>query len=329
MLRQEMWSWSASYCPLGDVHLGRAFISGVASGRHGWREQLVLQQFEAELEEAVVSGRCLKQVGDLFHAFWFQGAKELVLAVTEIVKSKARRLKPGQYFVFIGGNHDESKNLEKVSAFQLFAQLLEGMPGVYVVRKDPFELDGTLYVPYNPFKAPAAQLQPYVEEERWFDEVVGHWDLIEIGNAEQLLPFDQLIQITNTVINGHDHNPRLLEWSDAFRILNTGSMQPYSHGEDATGEWYVTLTPAEIAADPDLCRDRFVRVKLAKGETFDPTAIDAVAVTFMRDDQTEEDRVVDIDAIFDMGQVFNEAFAAVDPLTRDAVKQMLAEARGV
>src|SRR3546814_20896947 len=68
-----------------------------------------------------------------------------------------------------------------------------------------------------------------------------------------------------TIYSGHYHLPGEYE-VDGHTVVCTGSMEPYSHAEDPSGDLYVTLTLAELEARDDL-HDKCVRVLLDRKST--------------------------------------------------------------
>ncbi len=316
---------------LGDVHLGKVFRTGVTPDRRGQREDSVFRDFEAHLRSAIQEGRSLVQVGDLFDTF--RVPNEILLRTAKLVRNYADQCRRDQCLIFIAGNHDEAKDKDKVSSFELFAELV-AHDNVVTVRGDGdvFSFEDCLFVGFNAFRTPAEQLADYDDGEK-YDAVFGHWDVIDVGKENpQLAPFDLLRGLTTTVVTGHDHTPRELAYGDDFTILVTGSMQPYSHAEDPDEEIYVTRSAEDVLKNPTAYRNKFLRVALKPDETFDRAKVDALAVTFKHLDAegVEVDLTdIDLDAVFDFATEVKAAFKDVPEAITSRIQSMLEEARNV
>src|SRR3546814_19137811 len=83
--------------------------------------------------------------------------------------------------------------------------------------------------------------------------------------TDTLFPYTTLFRSGLTIYSGHYHLPGEYE-VDGHTVVCTGSMEPYSHAEDPSGDLYVTLTLAELEARDDL-HDKCVRVLLDRKST--------------------------------------------------------------
>ena len=127
----------------------------------------------------------------------------------------------------------------------------------------------------------------------------GHYDVIDFQNGNpNLIPLEKLKAITPVVYTGHDHNKR--EIFDGF-VHVTGSMQPYSHAEDAEGKLYVTCTLDSI---PDDISGKCLRLLLRPGEV-PPPDLDCLQLTIKRVGDDEEPVPVQLDT-FDLKNIFDD-----------------------
>lgn len=287
----------------GDPHLGRKFETGVPLHRRGEREASVQAQFIHELLTPCDVNIC---VGDIFDKFVV--APEVVLFVVEAYR-EAMRQRPDTQFAILRGNHDASRDTDKASSFDILYELLNGQGWIKVVKDRIVTLErkDTLItlIPWMPFET-AAQMATKVTMPTHC--VVGHWDMSDYGgDAHNVIPLPQLQGKTQLVVSGHDHNGKDYD-VDGMKIHYTGSMQPYSHGEDAAGALYVSLTLDQLRADPGAYRDKNVRVLLKPGESLD-FEIDCLALTQKRvaaDLQEEEGIEIQLDT-FDMQAILRRA----------------------
>lgn len=263
------------------------------------------------------------QVGDLFDTF--RVSTETVVRVAKIIDKVAYH-NPSIMFVFIPGNHDVSRDADRVSSYQLLSMLVNRVNVRILTGHEPVEIFGVLFVPYSAFHTPLQQLEGLTGR---YDAIVGHWDVIDFGfENPQLAPFERLFELTDTVITGHDHLPRLLERGDK-RCLVTGSMQPYSHSEDPDEEWYLTRTAAEVYANPAAVRGKHLRVILEKDQVFDSSEIDPLALTFKYIDDITEETSMSLEEIFDLNSEVDLALSGLDSKVSQRIRELLTEARGV
>jgi hypothetical protein len=92
-------------------------------------------------------------------------------------------------------------------------------------------------------------------------------------------------------------------------------MLPYAHGEDATGDTYITVSLTELRyLRPEILRDKCVRVVLEPGETLD-FDVDCLQLTVKRLDGEVADIAVTSEA-FDLDNLFKLVFSehTVPPL---------------
>lgn len=287
---------------LGDVHLGKRFTNNVPLDRRGEREATVWQDFEASLMGATAKYHV--QVGDLFDAMIVP--IEVVLRTADIYIAASNANQSTRYVVYCG-NHDRSRDANRRSSFDLFRRLVGECWNISVLTEVEAMTngEGIAVLPWHPFKT-AAELASELDGSN-YDVVFGHWDCKSFGGDDHnLIPLDQLAGKTKLIVTGHEHTPREFEHGD-MRIVVVGSMQPYSHAEDAEGEFYLTLTPTEYderIQEEDLS-DRNLRFVLTEGEVA-PT-VPALSVTTKT--VTTENEEVAIEVDFDNFNI-NELLAA-------------------
>jgi predicted phosphodiesterase len=280
---------------LGDAHLGKPFIHGVPLHRRGDREKMVWADFERSVSKT--SADIHINLGDLID--------RPVVSFDVIVRAariyaQAAEHHPQTQFLILQGNHDVSRDLERVSAFDVFAEIVWGNRNIRVVR-EPIVIDGLLLVPFDPITPTAeliAKLQPSAEV------AIGHWDVDSFGNDHNLIPTKLLAEMgAKRAFTGHVHKPDRFT-RDGIDVVVVGSLQPFSHGE---GPMYATLSLDEAReVGPAAIRDKCVRIQLQPGETYD-LELDCLQLTLQRLSSDEEPETVTL-GDFDMAALFSQAF---------------------
>lgn len=307
---------------LGDPHLGRSFVRGVALEKRGIRERMVMEDFRSRLER---SGQyhvfvCL---GDLFDKW---AVPYSVVWEAAWVYLQAARKNPKTTYYVIGGNHDISRDLEKKGALDLFELIVTGgslRGNIKVIRHTRgavFDEVGGARVGFFPFH-PTKRADELVNET--LDVAIGHYDTV--FGKDNMIPTEKLAEKgCKVAYTGHVHLPDEFD-RDGVHVVQVGSMQPYAHGEDR-GEMYVTLRPDEVEGK-DLSQ-KCVRIQLEPGEVFDQE-IDCLQLSFKRtaseDEETDEVSMGD----FDLMKLFHQAFeeADVPQAVRDRITERFEEAR--
>lgn len=279
---------------LGDVHLGKKFQHGVPLHRRGEREAMQWLQFEQDLE---VPCDYHVQMGDLFDATYVSFS---VIYQTAMAYRAARRRNPNRVYVILRGNHDASRDADKVSAFQIFTEMVRPF-GIVVVDDDPVEIADLCFIPWHPFKTAEEMLPMSLTGMTCF----GHWDVV-MGGTNQLPAAEMKARGAVKAYTGHDHNARDLTM-DGLPVRVTGSMQPYSHAEDPTGQLYVTITLADVGGD---FKDKCVRLVLQPGEVLDEP-IDCLQFQVQRAGQEDVDMGEVQFETFDLQQLFHAAVLEV------------------
>lgn len=296
---------------LGDCHLGKVFRIGVPRERLGEREQSQWDQLEKSL--ATDNGMHV-QMGDLFNSIEVPYA--VVLRAGQMYKAAARR-RPDTTFVIIYGNHDGSRDTDVVSAYEVFREIVSDVPNIICLKDKAVEIEGQLFVPWHPFLSPVAML-PTSDS---FRAVYGHWSDRSFGvDSQNVVPLARLRELTSQIYTGHIHKPNEIT-EKGLTLTLTGSMQPYSHGEEVTPTKYRTFTLAELAAFEGSTHDLCIRLRLSKGES--PPEVDCLQLQV----QTIDPERLGADAFevkvedFDLHNLFNEVFDEhdVDEPTKDRV----------
>lgn len=278
-----------TYKLLGDPHLGRAFIRGVPLARRGDREKTQWADFTNSLMEVegVDVHVCM---GDIFDRWT---VPYTVIFQTSQIYRRAATQNPDVQYYLIQGNHDASRDLERVSAFRLLKAILSDVPNIHIVDHETGPLRdefGGVMIPWSPLWNAARMVEEYEDQIAGADTAFGHWDVVAIGDTDNLLPAEALKALgIQKAITGHDHTAREIEL-EGLPVVITGSMQPYSFAEDPEGWLYITVTLSELEALPeDELLNKCVRVVLAPGESLD-RPIDCLQLRIKHEGSPDEDQ---------------------------------------
>jgi predicted phosphodiesterase len=272
---------------LGDVHLGKKFETGVPLHRRGDREKFQFAQFEASLQ---TDAEIHVQMGDLFDKM------QVPYAVIWSAAQAYWKVAGGSTkYVVIRGNHDASRDADRVSAFQIFAELVRPK-GIVVVDEEPIRIGDEVFIPWHPFLNARDMVLKYEDLIRGAHTVYGHWDVV-MGQDNQLPAAELLAAGVKLAVTGHDHTPRS-EKLHGLDVTVTGSMQPYSHGEDPNGFIYITVSLTELLKDLEAVKHKCVRLVLEPTEQLD-IAVDCLQLQVQRKT---------VDETLDMGEVAFEEF---------------------
>lgn len=275
---------------IGDPHLGKTFEAGVPLDRRGEREARQLAKFKKLLD---YDADYIVVMGDLFDHPYVSFS--VVLDAYKALANAAASHTKCTYIV-IAGNHDVPRNLEAVGAFHVLESMCHLRAENLHVLSKTAQVGPIACFPWK-WHIPAAQQQIIapVDNDR-VDLVVGHWDLQVFGeNTDHLAPTEMLTKCfpDAPLYSGHYHVPGPYS-VNGVTVTCTGSMEPYSHGEDPNGDIYITTTPAELERmDPASLREKCIRVLLKEGEEM-PSGIDCFALTpkRFRDESIEQDEIV-------------------------------------
>lgn len=285
---------------IGDVHLGRRFINGVPLHRRGEREKMVWDHFVRELHDVEGCDYCI-QVGDIFDRTVVPNA--LVLETYQAI-GEASDMHDAAY-IFIKGNHDASRDTSIRSSFDVLATLARGIAD-FVSDEPEIYRNSIAVVPWHPFHTAEEMVSKLPPSK--FDAIIGHWDIESFGgNDDNLLPYEVLMDLTDTVITGHVHQPQEFIHSTGLKVIVTGSMEPYTFAEDIDGKLYKTMTLSQFeSTDPTTLRDKYVRVVIAH-DANEPEPIDCLGWQVKRLGEDEQSLDVQFET-FEFDRVFREVF---------------------
>ncbi len=301
---------------LGDVHLERRFRTGVPLHRIGDREKMVWSQFEEEVINP--TGRLHVQMGDLFNEFSVSEATVLRAAETYRVASKKN---PMVRYVVIRGNHDASRDSDKKSSFDVFAELMVGYENVSVLTEPRLIYNnGRVYgfMPWHPFKSSTELATELTEKVRStntvkLEAIFCHCDVKSYGGTDDnLVPINVLKRRTSTIYTGHIHLPHEFE-QDGVKVVVVGSMQPYAHGEDPDNRLYKTISYNALIqlTTTEIFKDVNVRIIIEKNDDVWPefdclSCISKKMETKL--DEEDDSETVQLES-FDMQALFKQSLA--------------------
>jgi DNA repair exonuclease SbcCD nuclease subunit len=293
---------------LGDQHFGRKFVAGVPHHRLGEREQAMISQFQYHMGN--VDCDVHVNMGDVFNKTVV--SPDLVGMVTDAYINASVQ-NPHTEFFIIEGNHDKGKDFERTTSFELMRRILKPYQNITVVTNHilVWSMTGGPFLLFVPWQGKITtqelitQFCVYSGIEK-FDAVFGHWDVITINDTSNEVPLWMIPSNPDALfITGHDHKRR--ELLDG-KLLVVGSMQPYAHGEDWTGEMYKTITLQELELiSPEDQKHMCLRVILAEGEEL-PDGVDAYQISIMREKKDGSlDLEVSLDGM-DISKIWGETF---------------------
>lgn len=262
---------------VGDPHLGRVFKNNVPLHRRGERERMVRAAFRQALEPApgvenvVIMGDIFDKPQVTYETIWYAHG----------ILADAASNHPKVMYWVIQGNHDESRDLNEITAWNIFELMLGAKPNIRLVR-DALVVDDTVFLPWSPRYSAAEMLaiaRPAIEESTTpVTKAYGHWDLDARSAHWNLIPLRDLAKLGITEIyTGHIHLPSVYE--EAGVTVNVvGSLQPYAHGEDGLQSAevrYITYNLSEYEELVELnlldqLKNFCVRIRLDPSEAIPP-----------------------------------------------------------
>lgn len=289
---------------IGDPHLGRKFVTGVPMHRRGDREAMVLEDFRSQVEDTVCDLNVM--MGDIFDKFVVP--IEIVIEAA-VIYERAALANPDTLYVLLRGNHDASRDADRKSSFDILTMLLAPLENVFVAGNTPIVVANRAFFGWNPFVTAQELVGQLAAKNpgRVFDAAYGHWDVVDFsGENPNMIPAKALKVITDLAVTGHDHAKREMK-VDGLDVQVTGSMQPYSHGEDPDATLYITITAKELLLlTPDVTAGRCYRVLLEPDEEL-PMNIDCLAIIPKRIKE-DSDEEIDVDlSDFDFQAMFMAA----------------------
>lgn len=286
---------------LGDTHLGRAFINNVPLHRRGEREQMVFAEFLKQLDPE--GAELHVHMGDLFDKF--EVSLDVLMATADAYR-RAAAMNPGTVYVVLRGNHDANRNLEAVSSFDVFCELVGHLPNLKTVT-EYLRLGEHLFLGWHPvdsadecLRRALAAVGPGAVTTVW-----GHWD-VDLRSPEfNLIPTKAMAAAgISHAITGHVHLAHEFE-RDGVNVVVTGSMLPYAHGEG--GDLYVTVSKAEVLATPEAFKNKCVRVVLKPGEIWD-VELDCLQIQLKKEEASSSTEIEVKFEDFSMDDIFKDAF---------------------
>lgn len=296
---------------MGDPHLGKRFVNGVPLHRRGEREKMVRDDFARSL----LAGRdadlhvCM---GDLFDKAVVP--YEVILDAADTYETIASK-NPHTRFVVLRGNHDQGRDLEARTAFDMFARMVEGVSNIEVVYTSIFIMHWNLaFFPW----CGTGTLEEEVRKLKGTDVAAAffHADVDPRNGPENLIPTEALAELGITrAFTGHDHKPRRFE-REGVDVTVVGSLQPFAFGEQVDDKLYVTISYDEAKTDPSCYKDKVVRVDLRKGEARD-LDLDCLQLVYRSEEEKQETEAKVELGDFDLERLAGEVFAelGLEPAT--------------
>lgn len=282
---------------IGDPHIGKSFKQGVPKDILGKREQMSLDLLKELLHSNV---NYIIIVGDLFDKFQVDVTTfyKVLMLLEEASKNN-----PNTKFIFLNGNHDLSKESEKISSFQLLQNYIDRHQDISNIRvilskqEEPIlklsdEGIALGLFHYNPFMSIDEE---YTDDELQIDSVLypikiafGHWETIDFNSdvfINRQVPI-KVLKYFDYVVTGHEHRPKVTITNNV-PILTVGSMLPYAFSEQLDVEEHVnyyTLSIQDINKvlehDINYFENTCVRILIAKDSTEDVPEFKCLSKTF-------------------------------------------------
>src|SRR4051794_6184961 len=169
---------------------------------------------------------------------------ETIVSAARLYMDAAAKF-PRTKFVILRGNHDTSRDADKISAFDVFSMIVEGAENIRPIA-EPQQVEGYWFCPWDPVRSAAELVAQYATPAL---AAFGHFDIT--GNEHNLVPVQELAAAGITkVYTGHVHLPQKFTRA-GVDVIVTGSMQPLAHGEDPSQRLYVTRSLAEVETNPE------------------------------------------------------------------------------
>lgn len=308
---------------VGDPHLGRKFENGVPLHRRGEREASQWRKFKDEL---ATDCDINIMVGDLFdHP---QVSLQVIVDAAEAYELAALR-RPQTQFFLMAGNHDRSRQLNTIGAWEIFKKIMAGRLDNLFIVDTVGQVETIAFVPWE-WGKPVAQAidERFPSPNAEIAHVVLHHDLESFGGDESYMVPTKLIMERfpncQKIVTGHWH----LEGDykiDDIDVACTGSLEPYTHAEDPNGEIYLTLSLEQLQArDPDELKNKCVRVLLREGEEL-PVELDCLQLTGKRVSELYADdaSVAEKLGAFDWQAILDEHLKDVPTYVREFIDDRL------
>jgi predicted phosphodiesterase len=311
---------------LGDPHMGRKFTTGMPLHRKGDRAGMQRRDLQASLGTDAQIHICM---GDLFDK---PKVSNEVVAETADDYNRALSGDHTRFFC-LTGNHDDSRDTDVVSSFQLFTRMV---PALTVISRDvvvrtfyPEEVK-LGFIPWHPIKTAAELVAEFADDLRGCDAVFGHWDVDgRQVDSDNYIPAMMLKSLgVGLAVTGHDHTQRTMV-IDGLEVFVTGSMQPYAHGEDPDQNLYETRAAEDakmcLATNPLWFADKVLRVV---GE-WDDEWPECLQFTVVSEATAAVEALEQVQiAEFSMASLWDESFKEIDPEISADLRVKFAELGG-
>lgn len=302
---------------IGDPHLGRKFEVGVPPHRKGEREKSQLAQFVTELN---VEANIVVVIGDLFDNPYvgFGVIDAAHKALVEAVEAN-----PYTTYVVLAGNHDMPRNITNLGAFDDLKSRLDGRYKNLHLLTKPALIEGLALFPWEWNRRADEQVSDITGHVL---AAVGHWDLSTFnGKDTHLAPVGAIHAAYGDVpcYSGHYHTPGNYPVGSAT-VVCTGSLQPYTHGEDPNNTLYVTLSRSEaLDRDPVSLQAFNVRIRRKRGE--DMPDIDCLSLTYIYEDEVDEGATPGAEKVVnkDWSKILSAKLAPLDPRVQTFIKDRI------
>lgn len=295
---------------IGDPHFGKKFEVGVPLAKRGMREASQAKDFREQLNANV---DVVIVVGDVFdHPYVPYAAVDTVASAL----GNAARVNPETLYIVYPGNHDLPRDITKVGAFHDLVERLEGRyDNLHLVRR-PMVVNDIAIFPWEWDRRADEQVSDL--EGQKAIAAFGHWDLqLFDGKDDHLAPTEALNKTFGEIplYTGHIHTPGEYQ-VNGRTVTCTGSLQPYSHGEDPDSQLYVTMTLSEALSQPDgHFKDKNVRILLEAGESL--PVLDALSLIPKRIASKDEKQVTVSLEDFEWKSILQKAIDEMDPEVRE------------
>lgn len=287
---------------IGDTHIGKKFKTGVPLNRLGERENLIYNKFEEQLKE---DSDLTVHLGDLFDSPIV--SYDDLYKTFKIIEKEALE-HPEKKLVFLAGNHDISRDLERPCSFLILKEMLNNFENIFFVLHyylclNVDNVGKFMFIPYQQNDQLTEIIQDCTSNNVELSQLIlcGHFDE----------PYDPLVYgLFKEVHTGHIHLPRVQN-----NIIVHGSIIPMNFGEDPEGGLYRTLTLKEfeeVISDPTDSnmdwQNQCFRIILKDGETL-PAGVNCRQLISIKEDTDSGpilDEKVDFEP-FDINNLFHEA----------------------
>ena len=265
---------------------------------------MVWAEFEDSLNIKDPLGEFHICLGDLFDKAVV--SYDVINRAAQLYLDAARRF-PNVTFIIVKGNHDWQRDLDRISAFDLFTSIVQQQENIQVVDLF-YRVDNDFAVfAWHPTITSAEMVEKCGGV---YQTAYGHWDVEGYGDHNpNLIPLDELwAHGVKTVVTGHIHKPHTFQHGDDMTVQVFGSMQPYAHGEEINDDLYISLTLDEYRTTNLDLTNRCVRIVLNDDETFDED-LNCLQLVIKRHDEQDEMPIETVSlGEFDMMSLFTQAF---------------------